>query len=110
MGVEYIPTSRQSTGYECRGIPGGPTKQRRNLKDMIILDSGSTIKATFMNPKFLTNIRKSDNPIIMQTNAGVRKIELEGDLEGFGTVRFDSEQRANIFGLSHMKDMCQHER
>ena len=41
----------------------------------------------------------------MQTNVGVRKIELKGDLEGFGVVRFDPEQRANIFGLSHMKDM-----
>ena len=41
----------------------------------------------------------------MQTNAGVRRIELEGDLEGFGVVRFDPEQRANIFRLSHMEDM-----
>ena len=74
------------------------------LKDTIILDSGSTIKATFMNPKFLMNIKKSRNPITMQTNVGVRRIELEGDLEGFGVVGFDPEQRANIFGLSHMED------
>ena len=65
----------------------------------------STIKATFMNPKFLTNIQKSLTPIIMQTNAGIRKIELESDLSGFGMVKFDPEQRANIFRLSHIKDM-----
>ena len=41
----------------------------------------------------------------MQTNAGIRKIELEGDLRGFGVVKFDPKQRANIFGLSHIKDM-----
>ena len=58
-----------------------------------------------MNPKFLTNIQRSQHPIIMQTNAGVRKIELKGDLEGFGVIRFDPDQRANIFGLSHMEDM-----
>ena len=33
------------------------------LRDMIILDSGSTIKTTFMNPKFLTNIRKSSTQL-----------------------------------------------
>ena len=41
----------------------------------------------------------------MQTNAGIRKIELEGDLNGFRVVKFDPKQRANIFRLLHIKDM-----
>ena len=41
----------------------------------------------------------------MQTNTGIRKIELEGDLKGFGVVKFDPDQRANIFRLSHIEDM-----
>ena len=75
------------------------------LCNTIIIDSGSTIKATLMNPKFLTNIQKSSTPIIMQTNAGIRRIEFEGDLSGFQVVKFDPKQRANIFGLSHIEAM-----
>ena len=41
----------------------------------------------------------------MQTNVGIRKIKLEGDLNRFGVVKFDPKQRANIFGLSHIEDL-----
>ena len=39
------------------------------LKDAIILDTGSTIPATFMNTDLVTNIKVSKKPITMQTNA-----------------------------------------
>ena len=95
----------KSNTNEFTGSQQSDTVNYNFLRDTIILDSGSTIKATFMNPKFLTNIRKSQSPIIMQTNAGIRKIELEGDSKAFGVAKFDPDQRANIFGLSHIKDM-----
>jgi len=50
------------------------------LKDVIILDTGSTIPATFMNVAFLTNIRQSDKHMNMVTNAGSKVIKQKGNL------------------------------
>ena len=74
------------------------------LKDVFILDSGSTIPATIMNPDFVINIRTSKNSLGMKTNAGTKQMNLKGTVPGFGTVWFDSEQMANIFGLANMSD------
>ena len=89
---QHLVNQPETRNEQFQGVQGNNEGTYDFLIDTIIIDSGSTIKATFMNPRFLTNIRKSENPIIMQTNAGVRKIELEGDLEGFGVVKFDPEQ------------------
>ena len=59
-----------------------------------------------MNPDFVTNIRKSDDPLMMTTNAGTRKMDLDGDVKGFGIAKYDPNQITNIFGFSHMTDMC----
>ena len=47
-----------------------------HLDNKILLDNGSTIAATFMNPNLLTNIRVSKQPIMMRTNAGAKKMNL----------------------------------
>ena len=47
-----------------------------NLYDRILLDSGSTIKVTFMNPDLVANIKPSKNPLHMSTNKGANKIIL----------------------------------
>ena len=75
-----------------------------NLNKKLMLNSGSTIKATIQNSDFLTNIRTSENPIVMSTNAGYKKMGLNGDLPGIGVVKYDGNQLANILGLSHMVD------
>ena len=83
------------------------TSQRYNhLKNKIILDTGSTIKATIMNPDFVMNIRKSDTLLLMTTNAETMKMDLDEDVKGFGIAKYDPNQIANIFGFSHMADMC----
>ena len=74
------------------------------LKNVFILDSGSTIPVTIMNPDFVVDIKISNNPIGMRTNAGTKQMNLKGTVPGFGKVWFDPEQMANIFGLSHMSD------
>ena len=84
------------SGYQLHEASGSDAerqvvhKQRsvcfNSLKDVIMLDSGSSISATFMNPDLITNIKMAKKPIIMHTNAGKKAIELEGDVIGFGKV------------------------
>jgi hypothetical protein len=77
-----------------------------DLKDVIILDTVSTIGATFMNPKFLSNIKSTSKPLEMITNAGTKKMSKTGIVEGFGKSWFDPTQVANIFGFSKLEDQC----
>jgi hypothetical protein len=72
------------------------------LKDVWMLDTGSTIPATVANPNLVTNIRVSKQPLTMATNAGTKILRYEADIEGLGTVMHDEEQLANILGLAHM--------
>ena len=75
-----------------------------HLKDVFILDTGSTISATIMNPDLITNIKPSKTTLAMATNAGTKKMDVEGNIIGYGSAWFDSTQMANIFGFSHMAD------
>ena len=40
----------------------------------------------------------------MQTNAGSKLLNLDGDLKGFGIAKYDPSHMANIMGFSHMAD------
>ena len=76
-----------------------------NLSDVILLDSGSTLAATFMNPDLVSNVKVSRRPISMATNAGTKTINLEAKVVGYdGHVCFDPTQLANIFGLANLAD------
>jgi hypothetical protein len=75
-----------------------------DLNEVILLDSASTIKATFKNKKMLTNIRESEQPLRMTTNGGVVQVLKKGDVLGFGEAWYDPKQMANIFGLSHVTE------
>jgi hypothetical protein len=76
-----------------------------HLRDVILIDTGSTLKATFMNPDLvLTDIQVSENPVSMTTNAGNKTITLEATVPGNGPTLFDPNQIANIYGFSHMAD------
>ena len=71
-----------------------PTKKDlyAHLKDLILLDTGSTLKATFMNEEMVTDIRKSATPMKMTTNAGNTMIGLEATIPGNGTTWFNPDQ------------------
>ena len=96
--------NRTGSKRSVRSTQGKTNKHAINLTKKLMLDSGSTIKATIQNSDFLTNIRTSENPIVMSTNAGYKKMGLDGDLPGIGVVKYDGDQLANILGLSHMTD------
>jgi hypothetical protein len=75
-----------------------------DLKDVIILDTGSTIGGTFMNPKLLSDITTTGKPLEMVTNAGPKRMFKTGVIEGFGKAWFNPTQVANIFGFSKLED------
>ena len=52
------------------------TKHKCSLEDVILLDSGPTIKGTFMNPELINNIKPSKSPLHMYTNAQMNKMTL----------------------------------
>jgi hypothetical protein len=74
------------------------------LKDVFILDTGSTIGATIMNPRLLSNVKTTTSPLEMVTNAGTKKLFKKGDIEGFGEAWYDPNQVANIFGFAKLED------
>jgi hypothetical protein len=57
-----------------------------------------------MNPDLVTDVKISETPVEMTTNAGNKMIELEATVPGNGKVCFDPGQIANIYGFSHMAD------
>ena len=52
------------------------------LHDKFILDSGSTLRATIKNQDLVINIRKSDDPINMVTNASNKLMDFDGNIPG----------------------------
>ncbi len=75
-----------------------------DLRDMFILDTGSTIGATIMNPDLLTGLRTSKKKLRMSTNAGTKEMNLVGDVIGFGEAWYDPDMLTNIFSFSKMAD------
>ena len=78
--------------------------EKDDLKDMFIIDTGSTIPATIMNPDLLTNLRTSKKTLRMATNAGTKDMRLVGDVIGFGEAWYDPDMMTNILGFGHMAD------
>jgi hypothetical protein len=61
-----------------------------DLKQQILLDTGSAIRGTFMNPDLMKDIKPAKYPIGMTTNANTdspKKLSVEGDKGLFGTLR-----------------------
>jgi hypothetical protein len=77
-----------------------------DLKDVIILDTGSTIGATFMSPKLLSDVKITKKPLTMVTNAGEKRKYFKGKVSGFGDAWYDPDQIANIFGFAKLEDQC----
>ena len=41
---------------------------------------------------------------LMSTNASMRKLTVDADVEGIGVAKYDLQQIVNIFSFSHMVD------
>jgi hypothetical protein len=70
-------------------------------KDWILLDSKSTCDV-FYNPKFLSNIRRTEDggELHIHYNAGIAIVKTIGDLPGYRTVWFYPDGIANILLLA----------
>jgi hypothetical protein len=70
-------------------------------EDWVLLDSQSTCDV-FYNPKFLSNIRDTEDGSEMHIhcNAGIVVVKTIGDLAGYGTVWFYPDRIANILSLA----------
>jgi len=78
--------------------------EKGELKDVIILDTGLTIPATFMNPAFLTNSSVSKTHLTMTTNAGMKVLTMKGQLKSFVELWYDPTQVVNILGFASLRD------
>ena len=65
-----------------------------DLRPLILIDTESTCN-TFMSPNMLEDIRAAKLKLSMGTNAGMKKITVDGRLPGWGRVWFDSGGMAN---------------
>jgi len=87
-----------------KNFGGLENNQFYGLRDVIILDTGSSIPATFMNPDFVQDIRPAKKPLRMATNAGTKILTMKGDVPDFGEVWYDPSQMANIIGFQHLAE------
>lgn len=72
----------------------------RRLKDVIVLDSGSTTDI-FCNDKLLRNIHSSDN-LQLVSNGGGLHLKKKGVLNNYGTVWYEENAIKNIIGLHNL--------
>jgi hypothetical protein len=96
----------QREGQPCHAATTTQTMFQDELEDVIILDTGSTMGATVMNPKLLSKIKKATKPLEMVTNAGTKKMFYKGVIHGFGDALYDPNRVANIFGFAKLEDQC----
>ena len=78
-------------------------KDVEEMRDYIILDNGSSVDL-FTNEKFVENIHKSKNKLILATNAGTKTNYTKASVPDYGEVWFDKDAIANIFSFKNMKD------
>jgi hypothetical protein len=92
--------------HHCHAVTDTEGTFRTDLENVIILDTGSTIGATFMKKNLLSDIKTTSSPLKMVTNTGTKKIFQVGVVNGFGEAWYDPDQVANIFGFAKLEDQC----
>ena len=74
-----------------------------DLQDQIILDSASSTDL-FSNSKMLRDVKTTDSPTTMTTNAGPVHCNKTGVLPNYGPVTFNQDAVANILSLGNLSD------
>jgi len=57
------------------------TRKTMSMRDQLLLDNQSSVH--MCNPKFVTNIRSSEGPMVLKSNGGTLPINKVADFEGF---------------------------
>ena len=73
------------------------------MKELVLLDSDST-DTVFRNKNYVTNIRKSDKPLILKTNGGKIVTTEIFDVPYFGTQWFIKNTVTNIIRLADIAE------
>ena len=71
------------------------------MRETITLDNGSTL-SLFFNLELVENIRESKTILKMHTNAGSKLSNQQATVPEFGTVWFQEDSIANIFGFGNL--------
>jgi hypothetical protein len=82
-----------------------PSRHELIPSSWVVIDSQSTV-SVFKNPKFLSNIRRSNCQLKGHTNGGTQILLLVGDIKNFGTVWYNPDSLANIFSLAAARKFC----
>ena len=77
-----------------------------SMRETITLDNGSTL-SMFCDPELVENIRESTTILKMHTNAGSKLSNQQATVPEFGTVWFQEDAIANIFGFGDLVDQYQ---
>ena len=68
-------------------------------KSWILLDNQSTV-SVFYNRRLPTNVHEIDKVMNIRCNAGLTRINMVDELDGYGTVWYNPKEIANILSLS----------
>ncbi|GAX11354.1 hypothetical protein FisN_22Lu047 [Fistulifera solaris] len=96
---DYSPDDDGDYGFQLLNEQGRYNGIPRNW---ILLDNQSTVDV-FCNPGLVTNIRKVNRTLRINTNAGVATTNMMADLRGYGSVWFYRQGIANILSLALVK-------
>ena len=97
-------TSPSSMGWQWFTFVGaGVQEEADDLKDTMVLDSGSSIDL-MCNPNFLQDITVTTDPCTLQTNGGQVQVVEEGLLPGYGRVPYHSDAMTNLMSLAKLTD------
>ena len=91
-------SSKGWSGFQQATVHTQRISEEEKMRKVIMLDSGTTV-SLFCNEDLVNDIRGSKDILNLTTNAGSKLIRKEATVQGFGTVKFDEDSIANIFGL-----------
>jgi hypothetical protein len=73
--------------------------QSDNMREVILLDNQSTV-SLFCNHNMVRNIRRVDQELVLQTNAGMLVTDMRAEVPQYGEVWYHPDAITNIFSFA----------